>query len=76
MTARTDSPWSNRFSLPTVLEHQPRVEGEVQYTVRLQSGARYTVCRPQAAEDAAGWAPRPRYAGGRRSGTFNQEEAE
>lgn len=76
MPQRTDTPWTNRYSLPAILENQPLVEGRERYSVRLPSGARYTLCRPQPAEDAASWNPRAHYASAMRGRkrSLNSEE--
>ncbi len=65
------TPYGNPWALPGVLEAEPSVPVAVRYSVKLPSGARYTVCAPASAVDVASMFPRSHY---RERGGFNHGE--
>jgi len=66
-----ETPWGNPFVAPGVLAAEPSVPVPAVYSVKLPSGARYTLCAPANAPDTASMFPRSHY---RERGGFNHGE--
>jgi hypothetical protein len=76
MTKRlsTDERYGNRYLMPQVIEHEPRIEGQVVYAVITPRGIRFTQCRPAPAQDSASCTPTTRGMQMHHRGSLNHGE--